>query len=200
MNCSPIVAADDAPPLPWQASFVQMLPTIRRYARIAFRELAPEEREEAIQTVIASAAVAFAGLAQSGRAKLGYATPLARYGVRRYRSGRLTGSRDNAADVGSVKCRLRGCRTEPIDSIAQSISDYRRASPAEMAALRIDFSQWYGSLSRRDQRVVHALAQGERTSAVAELCRLTAGRVSQLRRELHDSWQLFVGDAAPSPC
>lgn len=71
------------PPLPWQASFVQMLPTIRCYARIAFRELAPEEREEAMQTVIASAAVAYAELgAQSGRAKLGYATPLACYGVR----------------------------------------------------------------------------------------------------------------------
>ena len=45
--------------------------------------------------------------------------------------------------------------------------DLDSATPAELAALRIDFGQWFASLPVRDQRVVHALAQGERTSGVA---------------------------------
>ncbi|QDT72518.1 hypothetical protein [Lacipirellula limnantheis] len=180
----------------WQAAFIEMAPTIERYARVAFRKLAPEERDEAVQTTLAAAAVDYARLAASGRGGRAYPTTLARFAVRRYRAGRLLGSRDNAADVGSRKWRLRGRRTESID-VAAELCDCRHATPAELAALRIDFGQWFASLPVRDQRVVHALAQGERTSVVAALCQLTAGRVSQLRRELYDSWMTFLGEGAP---
>ncbi|MBL9164274.1 MAG: hypothetical protein JNL18_16205, partial [Planctomycetaceae bacterium] len=92
----------------WQAAFIEMAPTIERYARVAFRKLAPEERDEAVQTTLAAAAVDYARLAASGRGGRAYPTTLARFAVRRYRAGRLLGSRDNAADVGSRKWRLRG--------------------------------------------------------------------------------------------
>lgn len=39
---------------------------------------------------------------------------------------------------------------------------------------------------------------GERTSVVAAVCQLTAGRISQPRRELNDSWTTFLGAGAPS--
>jgi len=171
-----------------------MVPTIERHAKRAFRQLGAEERQEAIQAVLASAAVAFARLAQTGREDRGFATPLARFGVRQYRAGRLTGGSVNGQDVGSVSCRLRGCRVESLDPWGEYLSETRHATPAEIAALRIDFRQWFASLSRRDQRVVEALAHGERTGGVAERCHLTAGRVSQLRRELYHSWRLFLGE------
>ena len=82
--------------------------------------------------------------------------------VKHYRAGRLTGGSVNARDVGSVRCRLGGCRIEPIDRWHESLCDRRRASPAEVAALRVDFEDWYRTLSSRNQRVVKALAQGER--------------------------------------
>ena len=38
------------------------------------------------------------------------------------------------------------------------------------------------------------LASGETTSGVAKLIKVTAGRVSQLRRELFDRWREFQGE------
>jgi hypothetical protein len=42
------------------------------------------------------------------------------------------------------------------------------------------------------------LAAGEATRAVAKQFRLSDGRISQVRRELADSWLVFQGDK-PSP-
>ena len=68
--------------------------------------------------------------------------------------------------------------------------------PADIAALRIDFSDWFTSLSPRDQRLASGLTRGESMSAVANMFRIMAGRVSQLRRDLSESWQQFVGEPA----
>jgi len=67
--------------------------------------------------------------------------------------------------------------------------------PAERAALRIDFAAFLRSLSLRELAILVALASGERTLDVAKRFRLTPGRVSQLRREFHEQWQRFIGEA-----
>jgi hypothetical protein len=72
----------------------------------------------------------------------------------------------------------------------------RRSRPADVAALRIDFSEWLRGLSRRVRRIAGLLASGETTSAVAKLVGLTCGRISQLRRELERSWKMFQGELA----
>jgi len=38
------------------------------------------------------------------------------------------------------------------------------------------------------------LATGETTNAAAKKFRISAGRISQLRRELEESWKKFQGD------
>ena len=67
----------------------------------------------------------------------------------------------------------------------------RQAGPADTAAARMDVSAWLMSLTHRQRTVAIALARGEATAAVAEMCGMTAGRVSQLRKELRQSWNLF---------
>jgi hypothetical protein len=59
--------------------FLEMLPVIRRYARMAFRHRDPEARAEKLQEVIANAFVAFRRLVEQGKADLAYPTPLAMY-------------------------------------------------------------------------------------------------------------------------
>lgn len=179
----------------WHAQFVVMLPQIQRCAQSAFRNVKAEERQEAIQAVVAYAATAYGKLAQMDRAELGRITPLARYGVKQYRAGRLIGGAVNSLDVGSISCRHRGCRTEPIDDWKESLCESRGATPADIAALRIDFAEWFGTLTARDQRLAAALARGERTKTVAQAFKITAARVSQLRRELYQSWREFMGEA-----
>ena len=70
----------------------------------------------------------------------------------------------------------------------------RRATPAELAASRIDFAAWWKRLPRRKRRIAAALAAGVTTSEAARTFRLTASRISQLRREFEASWRQFHGE------
>jgi len=184
----------------WQGNFLAMLPAIESYAKRAFCRLSAHDREEAVQAVVAYAAVAYARLAQLRKADQGHATPLARFGVKQYCAGRMIGGSVNAWDVGSTSCRRRGCVVQSLDDWKDSLCDSRRATPAEIAALRIDLSDWLKTLSPRDRQVAGALASGEPTGGVAKMFRLTSGRVSQLRRELYDNWRRFVGETVVRSC
>ena len=179
----------------WHARFIDMLPAIKSHAQWAFRKLVIHEREEAVQAAIAYAFMAYSRLVDLQKSELGYATPLAQFGVRQHRAGRLIGCRVNCRDVGSAKCSLNGCVVEPLDDWKEVLCETRHATPAEIAALRIDVSDWLTTLSRRDQRLAMALARGEQTSCVAKMFRITAGRVSQLRQELYDNWRRFTGES-----
>ncbi len=71
----------------------------------------------------------------------------------------------------------------------------RHATPADVAATKIDFEAWLGKLPRRQRAIAEVLATGEETGTVARLFGLTPGRVSQIRRKLHNAWCLFQGEA-----
>ena len=178
----------------WQPAFLALLPAIERQTRRALLKTPPAEREEARQAILSYAAVAFARLFELDKANLAYPAPLVGFGLKHYRAGRLVGGSLNSKDVGSTRCRRRGCCIERLDDWKETLVEARGMTPAELAALRIDFSQWLESLSSRDRQLANELARGESTSAVAKMFKLTAGRVSQLRRELHASWLRFVGE------
>lgn len=178
----------------WHARFLAMLPAIKSHAQRAFCGLAIHERDEAVQSALAYAFIAYSRLVDLQKSDLGYATPLAHFGVKQYRAGRLIGCRANSGDVGSIGCRLRGCIVEPLDDLNETLCETRHATPAEIAALRIDMSDWLKTLSPRDQRLALVLARGEPTGCVAKMFRITAGRVSQLRQQLYQSWRRFTGE------
>ena len=179
----------------WQPAFLALLPAIECQTRRVLLKTPPAEREEARQAILSYAAVAFARLFELDKANLAYPAPLVGFGLKHYRAGRLVGGRLNSKDVGSTRCRRRrGCLIERLDDWKETLVETRGTTPAELAALRIDFSEWLDSLSSRDRKLANELARGESTSAVAQMFKLTAGRVSQLRRELHASWLRFVGE------
>jgi len=70
----------------------------------------------------------------------------------------------------------------------------KHAGPADTAHVCLEFSSWLASLKRRDRSIAEFLANGETTKATARKFRISAGRISQLRRELAENWQRFVGD------
>jgi hypothetical protein len=189
--------ASEAPA--WHAGFVALLPAIEHYALRAFCSEEYDGREEAVQAVVTYAAVAYARLFELNKVELAKATPLAKYGVKQHRAGRVVGTSSNCRDVGSASCRLQGCRLEQFDEWKESLCQNHRSTPADIAALRIDFTEWARTLSSRDRQLAAALAVGETTSYVASMFRITAGRVSQLRQELYRSWLQFTGEVA-IPC
>lgn len=183
------------------SKFEELLPAIQSQARVAFRGLPASEKEELIAETIANAFCAYRRLVERGRAELAYATPLAQYAVLQVRAGRRVGGKLNVKDVTSIHCRNRkGVNVESLtrynqrkDQWQEVLVEDKSAGPAEIAATRIDFGDWLGTLSGKQRRIAKTLATGESTSRAARKHRVTPGRISQLRRELMEAWEQFHG-------
>ena len=200
---SALRSACPAPRPRWHRAFLALLPQIVEHAKYAFRHLRGEARQDAIQEVIANALVAFVALVRRGKMAVAYPTVLARYAVAQIKDGRKVGNSLNCRDVLSPYCQRLKCLTverldrhEKDDDNAWSeiLIEDRHAGPAETARVRMDFSDWLDSLNRRDRRIAESLAEGNRTSDVARKFKISAGRISQLRRELAENWSKFIGD------
>jgi hypothetical protein len=154
--------------------------------------------------VLAGAFVLYSRLNARGKLHLARATVLARYGVGHYREGRRVGSQLNGNDVMSGRCLRRNGvvvrslhqRNERTGTWREIAVEDRHSTPGEIAGLRIDFANWLETLSTRDRRIAETLALGETTASAARMFRISAGRVSQLRRDLWESWRTFVGELA----
>ena len=188
-----------------QQRFLAMLPQIRRQARVAFRGLRVELREERMQEVIALAYAMFIRLVQQGKASVAYPTPLADYAIRQVRAGRRVGCRQNTKDVMSHRSRrARGhqlaAHPERCAGLNLLLCEDRRAGPADTAAARLDLAAWFRKLSPRNRKIAHALDHGEQTNVVAQRFGLTAGRVSQLRAWFRNHWEHFQTEAQAGGC
>ena len=183
----------------WQPAFLKMLPAIERRARITFRHLKGDDRDEAVQETICNACLAYARLVDRGRADVATPSSLVLYAAAQFRDGRRVGSPLNINDVCSVYCqRRKGVKVQPLSRWNDGAGEWRdilvedkTATPADLAASRIDFPAFLATLSRRDRRLAEKLATGESTSQAAKLFRISAGRVSQLRQELKRAWERF---------
>jgi len=93
-----------------------MLPAIATHARISFRYLDPEARQEAVAECVANAFVAYTRLYALGKVELAYASPLARFGISQVKGGRKVGGHLNIRDVSSVYCqRQKGVVLKRLD-------------------------------------------------------------------------------------
>jgi hypothetical protein len=187
----------------WQTGFIAMMPDIMKYAQTAFRQLGSEARYEAVQEVIVSAMLAYFRLYQRGKVELAYPSVLARYAIAQYRDGRRVGTKLNCHDVLSPYARrMNGIQVESLDgrhgvdgSWREVLLEDKHAGPAETAAARIDFADWFISLAERDRKIADALSDGSTTSEVARRFGISPGRISQKRREFLESWQKFHGES-----
>ncbi len=178
--------------------FLKMVSAIQRYARLAFRNLRAQNREDAICVVVVDAFFAFRRLVELGRQEVAYATPLAHFAVKRYRAERCA-CMPRGRDMMSQKAHTaHGIVVKRLDQFdadqckwRQALVEDRHAGPAEIAAARIDVTAWLRSLSGRKRRIAKALAIGETTSDVARTFNLSRPRISQLRDELRTSWEKF---------
>lgn len=186
----------------WHRAFLAMLPLMVQHFRLAFRHLPSEARAEAIQEATANACVAYQRLAVQGRTDRAFPSALARFAVRQVNDCRHVGTSQNIRDASSDLAQRKGRvileRLDQFDKDSQEwqeavVEDYR--TPVfDQVQFRVDFPRWLGQLTPRDRKVAQSLAVGRSTGEVAKQFGLSAGRISQLRQELHDSWQAFLGE------
>lgn len=185
----------------WQFRFTERLPEIQRRAHAAFRNCSVELRTELIAEVTADCCVWFHRLAELGREPDEYVIALTRYAIKRVGCGLQVGNARNKFDVSSRYGQLQlGICRESLqwrDTDAgewhEMTLESRGASPAEIAALRIDLRHWLSTLTLRQRAIALALAAGYETYRVAERFKLSRGRISQLRREFAASWHQLHG-------
>jgi hypothetical protein len=204
---------------PLGARFLVLLPRIELHARIYFRFLKSDHKEEAVAETVALAWHWFLRLTARGKDATQFVSALASYAARAVLSGRRLCGQLPARDVLSeVAQRRHGFTVQAlpqstrhpfeelytsvqgqrhIDALDEMLRDNSITPPPDQAAFRIDFSAWRHTRTERDRRLMADLMLGERTSQVSRKYGITAGRVSQLRREFHDDWVRFSGvDAA----
>jgi hypothetical protein len=180
-----------------------MLAMITKTARVAFRDLDAEAKEEAVAEVVAAAFIMFVGLVERGREALAYGSVLANFGVKRVKIGRKAATPMNVRDISSEYSQLaKGLSLQRLDRFDTEENAWRevvvedhRVGPAEVVATKLDFESWLRSLPRRTRKIAAVLAAGETTTRTAKRFKVSAGRISQMRRELMGSWCEFVGDA-----
>ncbi len=186
-------------------NFLAILPEIRRQALFAFRALRAEAKEEAVAETIANVFVAFNRLMEQGKGTNIYASALTRYAVAQIRSGRKVGASLNSNCVLSEAARqMHGLQIDRLGYCAKCgewfefIVDDRRTPVPDQAAFRCDFPGWLNTLSPQKRQIAEKLVVGHTTTEVAQACRISPGRVSQIRRELDDSWWKYHGE--PEDC
>ena len=190
----------------WQQGFLKVLPAVQTHAKIRFRRLNADRREEAIQETIAAACLNYQLAAAQGKLNVVRPGPLADFAVRHTRTGRhIGGSQNSARDVMSALCQRRHNvqvsryfehrSAGGAEGWRQTVLADRKVPVPDLAAFRIDFARWFQMCSRRDRSIISALIAGENPSTVADRFGITRGRVSQLRRSYERGWMDFQGEA-----
>jgi hypothetical protein len=191
-----------------QAAFIALiLPKVLSHGRVYFRHLRSAElKEEYLAEMVALTWKWHLRLAERGKDAARFPTALATFAARAVRSGRRLAGMDRSKDVlsplaqqrqGFAVGKLPDCSSLNGSPLDEALHDNTKSPPDQQAMFRIDFPSWRASRTERDRRVLDDLLLGERTLDVAGKYGLSPGRVSQLRRELHDDWEHFC--AAPPP-
>jgi hypothetical protein len=189
-------AADVPPAEPAQASYAQILPVVGRTSRRWFSSWPRRRREDAFHDARQVAWLFTCRLQGRGKDPVLLREAVARHAAAWVRSGRTVVGQDSDRDVlsdrggdaprvVSLQARSTGGSGATWENL---LAGGRHEDPAEIAAVRIDFAAWLDTLSRSQRRAAEVLAQGFTTTEAATRLGCRPGRVSQLRRELYESW------------
>ena len=138
-----------------------------------------------------------------GRDPAHFPVTFAQLVARSVNSGRRLCGQERARDALSPVCqRRRDFVVAPLpDGTAMvgnvfddALIDNTRTPVPDQVQFRLDFPRWRRTLGRGRRALMDAMAAGHRTTDLAGMFGLSQGRVSQVRRELCESWRAFCGD------
>jgi len=219
---APFDSSNPAPNSSLHAAFLELVPMIRTHGLVVFRFLKCEDkREDVIQEMIALSWRWFVRLVQKGKDPTAFPTAIATFAARAVKSGRRLARMERPRDVLSERAQqLHGFKVESLpistrtshenlfaaphgqrrqDAFEERLRDNTITPVPDQVSFRLDFPAWVHTRTERDRQVIEDLMAGARTMDVADKHGLTAGRVSQLRRDFMEDWAWFCGEKADSP-
>ncbi len=135
--------------------FERFIPAIKRHARVAFGNLRPQERTEAVAEVVANAFAAFRRLAERGKLDVAYPSPLKRRfavaQVRAWSGGSATSSRHTTCSPLLLQREQQGFMIESLETMdpdvwCEALVDNTVTPVVDAAAFRLDFSGSFSQL------------------------------------------------------
>jgi len=174
-----------------QEVFVQRLPALQKMARISFRHLPPEAKEESITNAIALTWKGFHALHRKGRAdEPGIVDSVMRFSIRQTRAGRTPQGCPKKRDV-LARRWVGPTRVDDCD-LGEFVS---RSTPVpDAVSFRVDVPEFLDTLNDRQRKMSLDLAAGMTTTEAAEKYKLSPGRISQWRKEFRDLFDTFFAD------
>jgi len=218
-----IAPATPAPPTDaLHATFLAILPRIVLHGEVVFRRVrCPHRKEEFVSEMVALCWLWFLRLRRQGKDATQFVSALATFAARQVWSGRRLCGQEKSKDAMSGRAQRRhGFRIEPLpastrrpfddfygsvrgqhdlDAFEERLKDNAVTPPPDAAAFKIDFPCWLQTRRERDRRLIGDMIRDERTLDLAKKHGLSAGRVSQLRREFMASWERFCGEEECRP-
>jgi hypothetical protein len=191
-----------------QGAFLSILPWIELHGRCYFRHKRRDHQDESIAEMVALSWKWFVRLAEKGKDATAFPSVLATYAAKAVNNGRRLCGQEKPKDVLSPTAqRLQGFTISPLpedhgpncSAFNEVLFDNTRTPVPEQVSFRLDFPAWRLTRCERDRRLIDDLMMGERTKDVADRYGLTAGRISQLRRDFQQDWTRFCGEAENLP-
>jgi len=182
-----------------QILLAEIMPIIQGVVPSSVRQIGCEDVEELVQDCIVIAAQMLQALEDAGKQVI-IAKSVAYYSIQRIKSGRRSYS-SGRTDVHSPGCRLdRRCVVVsleqsldmPVDTqdnddltLGESLAS-KSDDPATMAGRDVDWNELEDVLDDRKRMVIQALHAGHGTGQIAKALKVSAPRVTQIKREIAD--------------
>jgi hypothetical protein len=195
-----------------RAGFLLLLPRLRTHAAIAFRHIrCPETKADLISETIGIGWKWMIRLAERGLNINQFPMAFIVLAARAVRSGRRTCRQESARDAFSPIAQQRhGFRVESLPSSTRAAQERLYGEPhgqkmqdvfeerlrddsltpvPEQVSFRIDWPEYFNSLSNRDRELAVYLLLGNSATEAARKFAISPGRVTQLRQRWHREWQ-----------
>jgi hypothetical protein len=175
-----------------QRDYQQALPHIEALARTRFlRVKDPGSREDAVANVIAIGWKQWLSAIRHGKNPRDFIGSIVDKAIRQVRSGRRLDRQESPNDV--LSPRAQSSRGFSFDSLPNDLDGDgpcdRTTPPPDQAAFREQYGTLLGEMGQRKRRIVEDMAAGGETQELAARHRVSAGRISQIRREAERSWK-----------
>ena len=215
-----ITSAPPAPPTDdLHRAFLRIAPRIELHGRVCFRGLkCLDTRQDCICEMLALAWRWFLRLIELGKDPLQFPSALADFAARAVKAGRRLCGKHKGKDILNPLAQQRfdfmverlpvsTCRSHesrysvPLgqqaqDALEERLRDNSITPPPDAVAFKIDFACWLQTLTDRDRGIIGDMILDERTMDLARKFGVSAGRISQLRREYMQDWRHFCGEEA----